>query len=327
MDKNAKSVLGQLVSSANPFAMFLDNYKVDLLPQLSKDETTNKMIYNAMVAGGTTMAITAILKALSHKINARKWDKKNKQIVTDKLNALYPITAPNYDKDVTTTTAIRKIGLNDLAKNASDSKESPGFLQNLADGWETTLKGSVPLLTAMTAAVVTPSLIKDRLVDKDEEELNAQIQTKRNELDALRAKLIDLQLPKKANMDKQANFLSGISAYALAAIASALVPGAFLLTNNYLNKNDRDRKIMNAGLDAASRNLTNIPQRLSLQLTPEGRPALNKEDQKYVQELKTLANQAAIANVEDQLRRLEAPKSNVDFDDKITKIKKDALFS
>jgi hypothetical protein len=326
MDKNAESVLGQIVSSANPFAMLSDNYRVDLLPQLSKDEGTNKMIYNAVVAGGATMVVTAILKALSHKINARKWDKKNKQIISDKLNALYPITAPNYDKDVTTTTEVRKIGLTDLIKNAAGGGK-PDFWKDLKEGFESTFKGSVPLLTAMTAAVVTPSLVKDRLEDKDETDLDAQIQAKRNELDALRAKLIDLQLPKKANIEKQAGWLSGISAYALAAAATALVPGAFLLTNNYLRKNDRARKIMEAGLDMSSRNLTNIPQRLSLQLTPEGRPALNREEQKYIQELKVLANQAAVANVEEQLQRLEAPKSSVDFEDKITNIKKDALFS
>lgn len=321
------TVLKQIVSSFNPFAVMSDNYKVDLLPRLVKDDLTNKALINAIVAGGGMLTLASIAKAVSHKINAKKWEKKSKRIVEDKLNALYPIAAPNYDKDAKTTDEIRKIGLNEIAKQANGEESTADKIKKY---FELSLKGSLPIVATMTAAAVAPSLIQERLENKDEDELDVKIREKRNELDALRAKLIDLQLNKKANNEdgsSDGNPFATTTAYGLAALLAALVPGAYMVANSYLKKNDRARKIVEAGADASSRNLTNIPQRLSLKLTAEGRPALNKQEQQYVQELKELADTAAIANVQKEIKQLEAPRSTVDFDDKITKVEKDALFS
>lgn len=332
MDKQADSALNQLVRSIWPFSATSDSYKVDLLPfNFFEDERTNKAVTNAIVAGGTTLLGVALLKALSHRVNAKKWEKVNKKIVEDKVNALYPITSPNYDADETMVNEVRKIGLNSLTKQASeDGNQDSGFSKQLRKGIELSFKGALPIIATLTAAAAAPSLVQNRLEDKDDEELEAKITAKRNELDALRAKIIDLQLSKKANGESDgrdaASTAAAIGSYGLAAILAALVPGAFMVANSYLKKHDRSKSIVDAGKDAASRNLTNIPQRLSLKLNAQGRPALNKSEQKYVGELKELANQAAIANIEE-VRRLDAPKSTVDFDDKITKIEKDALFS
>jgi hypothetical protein len=326
INKEADSVLKQLLSSLNPFAVASDSYRVDRLPRLAEDDLTNKALINAIVAGSGFFGMSAITKAIYHKLNARKWENKNKKIVTDKVNSLYPFIAPNYDKDSTMTEEVRNIGLDSLTKEAS-------FWKDFAKTAETALKGSLPITTALTAAIVAPSLVQERLEDKDEAELDQKITDRRNELDALRAKLIDLQLPKNAgskdegdDAGKNNEDVSKFLSYTLGSILAFAAPGVFLATNSYLRTNDNAYNVTKAGEASAARNLTNIPQKISLKLTSSGRPAISKAEQGYVKELKALASEAAEANIQKEVRQLDTPPE-VDFNDKLTHMKKDALFS
>lgn len=328
MDKESNTMLMQILKSFNPWARTFGDYNVDKIPfRFSDNDETNKLIINSIFAGGGALVGTSLLTALASKIHAKKWEKKNEKIVKDKVNSLYTISAPNYEEDPTTTEDVRNIGLGSLLKKASGTTEDLGLVSQI---WDTAKKGfrsTLPVTAFLTGAVVGPYLVRDRIKDKDKEELDEEITQKRNELAALHAKLIDLHLNKNAsNKEEKPNVAAHGIGYASGAILTALFPVVFLATKAYLEKNDKNNKIVEAGESNAARNLTNIPQRVSLKLNSEGKPARSEKEQAYVKELKALANAADDAKKEKETKLLETPPTE-DFDDKLTYIKKDALFS
>jgi hypothetical protein len=250
--------------------------------------------------------------------------------VADKVNALHPILAPNYENNPETTESVRKIGLSSLLKQANDGEE-PDLADRALDDLIKFTVGAVPVATALTGALIAPKTVTPRLEDKDEDELDARIRDKRNELAALQARMIELGLTKKANAVEDA--LTGTGASVLGVLTALLSVGAYSAVDNYLEKNDKNRKIVKALAEVASQNNTNIPQKLSIKLNSEGKPALSKDEQTYLKKLTDLADNA---DNPKKRKELPAPKSEPkalaepphdDFSDKLTNMKKDALFS
>lgn len=315
------TVLSQLLKTTVPWATATDSLDVSKLPTLSNDERTNAMLWNTIGTTTATAGVVALLKVLAHKRFRKKWDKKSKDIVESKLNSLYPITAPNYEEDLSSVSDVRRIGLSSIAKQADAFIDGRGLLDWLKDNTEVVVKGAVPVAGALTAGAIMPVIV-DKLIKKREgKRIDAENLQKRNQLAALQAKLIDLGLSKKADGIAPLSLYLG-SAGALGTVLTGLFAA------KYFSDKDKNRKIMKALEELSAENSTNIPQRISLKLNSSGRPAVSTEDQKYIKEL---LDEAAKADKEaDKVtKKIEAAAAEdvADFSDKVTKDKKEELFS
>lgn len=310
------NVLKQLISTMNPIATMSDSIRVNRLPTLSNDMRTNKVLWNTLgsiVSAGTT---AALLTALAHKVNKRKWEKKNKQIIEDKVNSLYAISAPNYESDPSSITDVRKLGLDGLSKGASFNDGSGrGVYDWIKDIGIDTVVGAIPVSAAIIAAAAASPLINKKIKKNESKTLDQEILDKRNTLAALQAKYIELGLAGGLHKNNSAQDTSeGIGYLSLAGgVLGATATGLLAtLVYNYMNKKDNNRKTVEALEDIIAENSTNIPQRISLKLGIDGRPARTRKDQQYIEQLNEVAQSA------DKVS---------DFSDKLTEIKKDALFS
>ena len=312
------TALSQLLKTAIPWAAATDDLDVSKLPTLSNDDRTNAMLWNTIGTGTATAGVVVLAKILANKRHRRKWEKKNKEIVESKLNALHPITAPNYEKDLSSVTDVRNIGLDDLTKQANAQYEGRGLLDLIKDNAEVIIKGALPVGAAITAAAVTPSIIDKILEKREGKRIDAENLEKRNQLAALQAKLIDLGLTKKADGFTPGSLYIG----AAGAIGTSL---AGLMAAKYFIDKDKNRKIMKALEELSSENSTNIPQRISLKLNEKGRPAVDKEEQAYI---KAMLTESADADKKIEVqKKIEQAEEQEDFKEKVKKLEKEELFS
>lgn len=305
------TVLEQLLSTANPFGTILNTIDVSRLPTLSEDARKNKTAWNTIGSTTSTAFATALAVALMHRMNKKKWEKKNKDILKNKVNSLYPITAPNYSEQLSSVSDVRNLGLNNITKEAAyDPQSGRGFFDWSVDTIKDTVTAGLPVAASITAMAVTPAIINKYIEKKEAEKLDQEILERRNKLAALQAKYIELGIQKNSS----AHEYEGFSPYSImlgvtGAGASSLLG---LAIYKYLNKNDNNRKVMETLEDIIAENSTNIPQHVSLKLDNNGKPARTRKDQVYIEDMK---------------KAIDSSDKNVDFDDKITKVEKDALFS
>lgn len=307
------TIFKQLISTMNPAGTILDTVDVSKLPILHEDARKNKVIWNTLGATAGTTSLTALTVALLHRLNKKKWEKKTESIVKNKVNSLYPITAPNYAEQLSSISDVRNIGLNDLTKEAAyDPSSGRGLWNYGVDAIKDTIWAGLPIAGAITGAVIAPTLINKILAKKEEKALDDQILERRNKLAALQAKYIELGMQK----NNSASSYEGLSPYSimLGILGASTTSLLGLAIYKYMNKTDANRKTLKVLENVMAENSTNIPQRISLKLNAEGRPARDKEDQTYIKDMNK-----AIASA--------TTPENADFDDKITKVEKDALFS
>lgn len=297
----------QIVQSLNPLAMASDDYHPVDLP--GGHTAVGRALWNAGIAGMGALTLTALGKAITQKINARRWEDKSKKIVKGKVDALYPHYEEKEQEDTSLLSSLKA-----LLKQAND----PVVPRQETDVLKNTLLGTLPIVTTLTGLVGGPLLVANRLKDKDKEELDAQIKDKKDRLAQLRAQIVQAQLSKQANDPSPKEAAQGIANYILGTLAAAGTIGVFGVTSHFYNKRDKAKKIMDAAESLAERNLTNIPQRISLHLTSDNKPEISKKDKEW-DRLTDEEPQQTLA--------LNAPPINEDFSDKITKVEKDALFS
>lgn len=322
------TVLSQLLKTTIPWATATDNLDVSKLPTLARNDRTNAMLWNTLGTTTATVGVVTLLKVLANKRHRKKWDKKSKEIVESKVNSLYPITAPNYEKKLSSVSDVRKVGLGSLTKSASAIK-GRGLYDWLKDNAEVVAKGSLPIAALITAAALTPTIVDDKLEKKNKRDIDAENLEKRNQLDALRAKMIELGLSKRA--DGWPPFSIGLGT--MGALGTVLA-GAFAA--KHFKDRDKSRKIMEALEGIASENSTNIPQRVSIKFNSDGRPAKSAAEQTYIKKLLEHAEKADKDDKKDEdskkddkdSKKLENKDSDkADFEDKVTKMKKEELFS
>lgn len=313
------SLLSQLLSTANPFAVIDDSIKVDKLPTLSYSERTNKVLWNTIGTSAATLAGASLLTAIAHKVNKAKWEKKNKKIIKDKVNSIYPLSAPNYAENLSSVTDVRNLGLNSITKNATapyDFNSGRGAVDMLKDTFWDTLAGAVPVAGAVTAAAAAPVLINKVLKKSEGKKLDAEIVERRNKLAALQAKYIELGMDNGLQKNNSAQDTSeGIGTYSIPiGILGAGATGLLALAMyKYMNKADNNRRRLDLLEDIIAENSTNIPQQIGLKLADNGRPAKTRKEQKYIEAMNAVIT--------------DSDKPKDDFSDKLTNIKKDALFS
>jgi hypothetical protein len=330
MQKYAEDTkLKQFLTTLNPLAYATDTLKTSLLPKLSDNKDVNDMLYNTIgtTISGDTLAFLVI--AANHRLRKRKWEKKSKEITKSKLNTLHPISTPNYDpSNVGDIRRVRNLGMDGLEKSATDR----GF-------WNKVLIGSVPMVTLTTLTALAPKYLNKVLSDTDKGDLDRQIEEKRNILEALHAKAIDLGLEKQSN-----DPFSGAIAGTLGITAALASPVLGITAYQFLKKRDEHEKMVKTMEDVAGENLTNIPQKISIQLA-NGRPSEDQGDMKYLERLEDEVKGARSVKKKETAKELfeasekliEAPKSKStlaeitpmleDFDDKVTKLEKEDLFA
>jgi hypothetical protein len=318
------TLLSQLLSTANPFAVIENSIKVDRLPTLSYDERMNKVLWNTIGTATATTAGVSLLTAIAHKVNKNKWEKKNRKIIKDKVNSVYPISAPNYAENLSSITDVRNLGLNSMNKDAAfDPSEGRGIFDYLKDISLDTVMGAVPVAGALTAAAATPAIINKVLKRAESKKLDRDIVERRNKLAALQAKYIELGLDTGLQKNNSAQDTSegiGVWSVPLGVIGAGTTGLTAMALYKYMAKNDNHRKRMKLLEDIVAENSTNIPQEISLKLTSSGRPAKTRKDQKYIEDMEKAMKKSDKANDSEE-------SEEDDFSDKLTNIKKDALFS
>jgi hypothetical protein len=311
------TVLDQLLSTLNPFATIDNSIKVNRLPTLSQDERTNKVLWNTIGATGSTFAATTLLTAIMHKINKNKWEKKQQKLLKDKVNALYPISAPNYEAKPSSVSDVRALGLNKKADFVTQH-QGRGFFDYLKDIGLDTLAGAVPVAGGITAAAVAPSIINQILSKMEKRKLDENILAKRNRLAALQAHAVEMGMDKNNSAADTSEGFGNWSVVGgvLGAGGTSLLALTLL---KYMNSTDNNRRTMKALEDIVAENSTNIPQRISLKLNAEGRPARTGKEQEYIKDMKKV--------IEEADKPKKVAEASDDFSDKLTYMKKDEIFS
>jgi hypothetical protein len=314
------SVGKQLLTTMNPWAYLTDSLDVSKLPRMSNDDQTNQLMWNSLGSTVSIGSIIALSTALAHRLRKRKWDDKEKTIIKNKVNTLHPIITPNYDEDNTDENEeVRLIGIKKSANDNNDKKEAEDFVAGL----KRMLVGSIPIAVGSTVALTASGAANKYLSKKESKTLDTEIAGLRNEIDALHARLIDLKSAKsKKGLNKSANNLHEALGTALGALIAVGGPLTYITLAQHMKKSDKYERMVEAAEDLASENLTNIPQELSVRLTDEGRSAVDSTEMSYLPELIASANRKAFKEPE------ESHKENIeDFDDKVTKLKKEDLFA
>lgn len=285
----------------NPMWIFAPGHRLfgiqpnsNRLPRITGNKDTNETIWNTV---GTTVALTgvaALATVIANRMMEKDWDKKKVEAHKNKVNALQSINTPNYASESEEVERVRNIGLEDGAKKL---KKSARLLSEAG-------KTVVPLLVGIPAAIGMHKALSADLVDEREGNLDKEIESQRNKLDALYAKLLDMHEPEKiatpaplkllenrtptaaldvsdAGIAKKAG-LPGSTAAVLTAIALGIPLVSGMAAYHFTRHVDENRKKTKILKDLMAANLTNVPASVDIALGEEGNIPEFKDQQTYI---------------------------------------------
>lgn len=262
------------------------------LPKLFADPSYNRTAWNTLGAVASTSAIVAAASIIANKLATSRWDKKRAEAHRNKVNALFSFSTPNIAPEKKAVTEVRSLGVvepklltND--SNTEDLSEYKDVVKKEADAGM--LANILPILATIPAAMGTYALIKDDLKEVRKQDLDKEIEEKRNKLDKLYAKLLKERsdLSKNAS-DKNGNPDLKDKVYAGLLLPLLAAPIAFgLMSYGFTSKHDDNRaKMKMLENQVISQNLTNIPDTLEVVTGENGAIPKTRKEQKYIDDLK-----------------------------------------
>jgi len=288
------------------------------LPRLARNDINNQAAWNTVGATITASGIAAAAALIANKLAESKLERKRKQIHTNKVNALMPLSTPNYAPDISAVAAVRNLGVstpkkekeeeNKLSKAIEQIKqklltytedilpskeEEKHELKKAADGLIPTQV--LPALATIPAALLTHTLVNKELEEERKEDLDEEIEELRNRLDSLHAELLETYRDERGVVkaasggllwnDENTGALQRVGAVMLASTALAFaIPavGAYM----YTKKSDKARKKLEVlEKKVLAQNLTNIPDSLSVVVGEDEKIPKTRKEQKYIEEL------------------------------------------
>lgn len=161
---------------------------VSKLPQLASDPHVNVGLWNALVTMGALGTIGTGLKLGSAWSQSRRFEKKKRDALIGKLNAIVPIMRPDLNlNDSDEVERRREEEVDSLTKKANDDDMSAGerLMRNI-------VVGALPVGAAVGGMYLGSKLTDDAISNMRKTKLKKDIQDRRNQLNAIYAEMVAL---------------------------------------------------------------------------------------------------------------------------------------
>lgn len=184
-----KSGALDLLPLANPLYTLAGTREVEnALPRLSEERNVNKVLWNSAGVGVSALAVAALISALSNETKLSKYKKKSDEALGSKLNSIMPIASPDTDLNDLDERAKRR--LLELSKTASSDRK-PTVGEGMA---ARVITSAIPVMVGLGGLYAGNKVVNKLYESRIKEDTKKQIAEYSNELEALQARILQLQM-------------------------------------------------------------------------------------------------------------------------------------